>query len=45
MTENYPYRPEKSFLKKNCASDKYKESYDNILQSVPIVLTHTLIRQ
>ena len=45
MAENYPHGSEKSFLKKNRASDKYKESYDNILQSVPIVLTHTLIRQ
>ena len=43
MAENYPHRPEKSFLKKNRASDKYKESYGNILQSVPIVLAHTLV--
>ena len=45
MAENYPHGPEKSFLKKNRASDKYKESYGNILQSVPIVLTHTLDSQ
>ena len=41
--ENYPYYGENTFSKKKLQLRKNYESYARILQSVPIILKHTLV--
>ena len=42
LARNCPYMPKNTLPKKNHQSNVQDESYSKILQSVPIILAHTL---